>query len=54
MKPANTFPLLLQAFFLQWLGQQRNCSAKRGITSHTRLQVHLSSALIAVSFRNHH
>ncbi|RDE50225.1 MAG: integrase [Candidatus Accumulibacter meliphilus] len=27
MKPANTFPLLLQAFFLQWLGQQRNCSA---------------------------
>lgn len=27
MKPANTFPFLLQAFFLQWLGQQRNCSA---------------------------
>jgi site-specific recombinase XerD len=27
MKPANTFPFLLQAFFLHWLGQQRNCSA---------------------------
>jgi site-specific recombinase XerD len=27
MKPSNTFPFLLQAFFLQWLGQQRNCSA---------------------------
>jgi len=27
MKPANTLPYFLQAFFLQWLGQQRNCSA---------------------------
>jgi site-specific recombinase XerD len=27
MKPVNPFPLLLQAFFQQWLVQQRNCSA---------------------------
>lgn len=27
MKPTNTLPLLLHGFFLQWLGQQRNCSA---------------------------
>ena len=26
MKSTNTFPLLLHGFFLQWLGQQRNCS----------------------------
>jgi site-specific recombinase XerD len=27
MKPTNSFPLLLHAFFEQWLVQQRNCSA---------------------------
>ena len=26
MKQTDIFPLLLHGFFLQWLGQQRNCS----------------------------